>query len=51
MGAYHGAWGFRSFSKEKPVFLQSRWAGTWLFQPPYGPRFDSLLHLLRRIVG
>ena len=24
MGAYHGEWGFRTFSKEKPVFLQSR---------------------------
>ncbi len=23
MGAYHGEWGFRTFSKEKPVFLQS----------------------------
>lgn len=49
MGAYHGEWGFRSFSKEKPVFLQSRWAGTRLFQPPYGATFERLLALLRRL--
>ena len=27
MGAYHGEWGFRAFSKEKPVFVQSRFSG------------------------
>jgi coniferyl-aldehyde dehydrogenase len=51
MGAYHGEWGFRTFSKDKPVFVQSRLAGTWLFQPPYGPRFDRMLALLRRLTG
>ncbi|MFX7926466.1 aldehyde dehydrogenase family protein, partial [Acinetobacter baumannii] len=30
MGAYHGEWGFRTCSKEKPLFIQSRWAGTAL---------------------
>jgi len=49
MGAYHGEFGFRSFSKEKPVFHQSRWAGTRLFFPPYGKTFDRLLGLLKRI--
>ncbi len=49
MGAYHGEWGFRSFSKEKPVFIQSRFAGTKLFQPPYGATFERLLALLKRI--
>ncbi len=49
MGAYHGEWGFRSFSKEKPVFIQSRFAGTKLFQPPYGATFEKLLALLRRV--
>jgi coniferyl-aldehyde dehydrogenase len=49
MGACHGEWGFRSFSKEKSVFHQSRWAGTRLFHPPYGKTFDLLLSLLKRI--
>ena len=51
MGAYHGEWGFRTFSKDKPVFVQSRFAGTWMFQPPYGPRFERLLGLLKRFSG
>ncbi|MCE4556339.1 coniferyl aldehyde dehydrogenase [Pelomonas cellulosilytica] len=51
MGAYHGEWGFRTFSKEKPVFLQSRLAGTALLRPPYGATFERLLALLRRISG
>ena len=50
MGAYHGEWGFRTFSKEKPLFIQSRFAGTKLFQPPYGATFEKLLALLKRIV-
>ena len=50
MGAYHGEWGFRSFSKEKPVFHQSRWAGTKLFYPPYGKTFEGLLGLLKKIL-
>ncbi|OWQ93723.1 coniferyl aldehyde dehydrogenase [Roseateles aquatilis] len=49
MGAYHGVWGFNTFSKLKPVFLQSRFAGTKLFHPPYGKTFDRLLGLLKRI--
>ncbi len=50
MGSYHGEWGFRTFSKEKPLFIQSRFAGTRLFQPPYGPTFERLLGLLKKIV-
>ncbi|UXH77294.1 coniferyl aldehyde dehydrogenase [Roseateles amylovorans] len=49
MGAYHGVWGFNTFSKLKPVFLQSRFAGTKLFYPPYGKTFDRLLGLLKKI--
>jgi len=49
MGAYHGEWGFRTFSKEKPLFIQSRFAGTKLFQPPYGATFERLMALLKRI--
>ena len=51
IGAYHGEWGFRTFSKEKPVFRQSRFAGTALFYPPYGKTFERLLAALRRIAG
>jgi len=49
MGAYHGEWGFRTFSKEKPVFHQSRFAATWLLQPPYGKTFERLLALLKKV--
>jgi len=50
MGSYHGEWGFRTFSKEKPLFIQSRFAGTKLFQPPYGATFERLLSLLKKII-
>jgi coniferyl-aldehyde dehydrogenase len=49
MGSYHGEWGFIRFSKEKPMFFQARWSGTNLLQPPYGPKFDRILALLRRL--
>ena len=49
-GAYHGIWGFNTFSKMKPVFSQPRWfAGTQLFYPPYGATFERLLALLKKI--
>ncbi len=48
MGAYHGQAGFETFSKLRPVFLQSRWASTWLLNPPYGGRFDRLLRWMLR---
>ena len=49
MGAYHGEWGFRTFSKEKPVFLQSRLSAGALLRPPYGKTFERLFGLLRHI--
>ncbi|KWF05232.1 coniferyl aldehyde dehydrogenase [Burkholderia pseudomultivorans] len=49
MGAYHGKWGFDTFSKLKPVFHQSRLNGTALFHPPYGTTFNWLLRMLSRI--
>jgi coniferyl-aldehyde dehydrogenase len=49
IGAYHGKWGFDTFSKHKPVFHQARWNGTALFHPPYGKTFDLLLRVLSRI--
>ncbi|MBZ9700281.1 MULTISPECIES: coniferyl aldehyde dehydrogenase [unclassified Mesorhizobium] len=49
MGAYHGEWGFRTFSKVKPVFLQSRLSAGSLLRPPYGRTFERLFGLLRHI--
>jgi len=49
MGAYHGEWGFRTFSKEKPVFLQSKLSAGGLLRPPYGKTFERLFRLLRLI--
>ncbi|UMR29423.1 coniferyl aldehyde dehydrogenase [Massilia sp. MB5] len=49
MGAYHGEWGFRAFSKEKPVFLQSRLNGVGLLHPPYGKTFEFMAGLLKAI--
>jgi coniferyl-aldehyde dehydrogenase len=48
-GHYHGEFGFRQFSKEKPVFVQSRFAAIRLLYPPYGPRTERLLRLLSRL--
>ena len=48
-GDYHGVWGFHTFTKLKPVFVESRLSGTRLFHPPYGAVFERLLGLLRRI--
>jgi coniferyl-aldehyde dehydrogenase len=49
-GAYHGEWGFRTFSKEKPVFHQSILSSLPLLRPPYGKLFDLLLGLVGRII-
>jgi coniferyl-aldehyde dehydrogenase len=50
IGAYHGEWGFRLFSKEKPVFEQSRLAGTALTRPPYGKRAEAVINTLKRLI-
>lgn len=47
-GRYHGAFGFDTFSNQKPVFVQSRLAPTWLLSPPYGRMFERVLALLDR---
>lgn len=47
-GAYHGRWGFERLSHLKPVFHQSRWAGTAWLRPPYGPAFERLMGWLQR---
>ena len=42
-GAYHGEHGFRTFSKEKPVYYQSRLGLLPMLLPPYGKRLDAVL--------
>jgi coniferyl-aldehyde dehydrogenase len=49
MGAYHGEAGFRTFSKDKPVFFQTRLNGMFLMRPPYGRVFERVVALLRRL--
>ncbi|MGH8806955.1 MAG: coniferyl aldehyde dehydrogenase, partial [Noviherbaspirillum sp.] len=48
-GAYHGEFGFRTFSKEKPVFFQPRFNGLFLLYPPYGKTFERMVKLLKKI--
>lgn len=50
MGAYHGEWGFRAFSKEKPVFVQSRFNAVPLLFPPFGKTFDRMAGFMRRLL-
>jgi coniferyl-aldehyde dehydrogenase len=47
-GHYHGEYGFRQFSKEKPVFLQSRFSGGGIVRPPYKPSIERVLTWLSR---
>lgn len=49
-GAYHGEYGFRTFSKEKTVFLQGRRSGVSLLYPPYGITFRVVMAALRRMI-
>lgn len=48
-GVYHGEWGFRTFSKEKPVFYRPSLTGIGYMQPPYGQTFDRIFSILRRL--
>ncbi|MEC7120843.1 MAG: aldehyde dehydrogenase family protein, partial [Pseudomonadota bacterium] len=48
-GAYHGEYGFRAFSKEKPIFIQSNLSAIKLLYPPYGAMFARMLALLKVI--
>jgi len=49
IGAYHGERGFLTFTHEKAVFSQPRFALTWLLNPPYGKRFEAVLKMLKSI--
>jgi coniferyl-aldehyde dehydrogenase len=46
MGAYHGKFGFDTFSKLKPIFRQPKLNGLNLLKPPYGKRVEKMLKLL-----
>lgn len=48
-GAYHGEWGFRTFSHEKTIHIQPRLSGMRLLYPPYGRMFDRVVSLVMRI--
>jgi coniferyl-aldehyde dehydrogenase len=48
MGHYHGIEGFKTFTKQKAVFYQSRLNGMSLFNPPYGALFERLTRFLLR---
>lgn len=48
MGAYHGKFGFDTFSKLKPIFRQPKLNGLYLFKPPFGKRFNALIKLLMK---
>lgn len=48
-GHYHGEFGFRQFSKEKPVFVQSRFSGAGIIRPPYKPWIGRVLGWLSHL--
>jgi len=48
IGAYHGEFGFQTFSHRKGVLLQSRLSGARLLYPPFGRVADLMLRILRR---
>jgi coniferyl-aldehyde dehydrogenase len=48
IGAYHGEFGFQTFSHRKGVFLQSRWNTAWMLRPPYRGLAGFVLKMLLR---
>ena len=48
MGHYHGADGFLTFSKLRPVFYQAPLSGMRLLWPPFGALADRVLDFLTR---
>ncbi len=46
MGAYHGEYGFQTFSHRKGVFLQSRYNAASLLRPPYRKVADAMKRIL-----
>jgi coniferyl-aldehyde dehydrogenase len=48
-GHYHGEYGFRQFSKEKPIFIQSRFSGGGIIRPPYKSSIGRVLNWISRL--
>jgi coniferyl-aldehyde dehydrogenase len=48
MGHYHGAEGFTTFSKLRPVFYQARFSSMKFLMPPYGKFADRMLNFLTK---
>lgn len=48
IGAYHGKWGFDTFSHQKPVLMKPEWGDVPVRYPPYTKRKERLL---RRILS
>ncbi len=48
IGAYHGEFGFQTFSHRKGVFLQSRLNGARFLRPPFGKITDMMIKFLLR---
>ena len=48
IGAYHGEFGFQTFSHRRGVFLQSRLNGARFLHPPFGPMIGLLLKFMQR---
>ena len=46
LGAYHGEYGFQTFSHRKSVFLQNPINGTALLRPPYGRLAGRMLKFM-----
>ena len=46
MGAYHGEYGFQTFSHRKGVFLQSRYNAASLLRPPYRKMAGAMKKIL-----
>ncbi len=46
MGAYHGEFGFQTFSHRKGVFVQSRFNATRLLRPPFGRAANVILKFM-----
>ena len=47
MGSYHGEWGFKTFSKLKPIFYRPGFSRLPDLYPPYGAKIARLEKLLR----
>ncbi|WP_022721159.1 coniferyl aldehyde dehydrogenase [Rhodopseudomonas sp. B29] len=46
-GAYHGEWGFNTFTKLKPVFYRSPYNRFADLQPPYGGKIARVIKMMR----